>query len=51
VPFPVWSFVSDCFNQVPNWPPNFNNYAIKPLIWPHQLFKIIIRPQNFNFFQ
>jgi hypothetical protein len=27
--------VSDFFNQVPNWPLNFNIYAIKPLIWPN----------------
>ena len=35
---------------VPNWPSNFNIYAIKFMIWPNQLLKIIIRPQNFNFF-
>jgi len=38
--FPVWSLVSDFFNQVSNWPSNFNIYAIKPLIWPNQLLKI-----------
>jgi hypothetical protein len=36
---------------VPNWPSDFNIYAIKFLIWPNQLLKIIFRPQNFNFFQ
>jgi hypothetical protein len=30
--FSVWSLVLDFFNQVPNWSPNFNIYAIKPLI-------------------
>jgi len=30
--FSFWSLVSDFFNQVPNWPPDFNMYAIKPLI-------------------
>jgi hypothetical protein len=30
--FSVWFLVSDFFNQVPNWPLNFNIYAIKPLI-------------------
>ena len=30
--FSFWSLVSDFFNQVPNWPLDFNMYAIKPLI-------------------
>jgi hypothetical protein len=30
--FSVWSLVLDFFNQVSNWPSNFNIYAIKPLI-------------------
>jgi hypothetical protein len=30
--FSFWSLVLDFFNQVPNWPPDFNMYAIKPLI-------------------
>jgi hypothetical protein len=30
--FLFWSLVLDFFNQVPNWPLNFNIYAIKPLI-------------------
>jgi hypothetical protein len=30
--FSFWSLVSDFFNQVSNWPPDFNMYAIKPLI-------------------
>ena len=30
--FPVWSLILDFFNQVPNYPSNFNIYAIKPLI-------------------
>jgi len=47
----VWSLVSDFFNQVPNWPSNFNIYAIKPLIWPNQLLKMIIWSLNFSFFQ
>ena len=30
--FLFWSLVLDLFNQVLNWPLNFNIYAIKPLI-------------------
>ena len=30
--FVFWSLVSDFFHQVPDWPSNFNIYAIKPLI-------------------
>jgi hypothetical protein len=30
--FPFWSLVLNFFNHVPNWPSNFNIYAIKPLI-------------------
>ena len=30
--FSFWSLVSNFFNQVPNWPSNFNIYTIKPLI-------------------
>jgi hypothetical protein len=32
VPFLVLSLVLDLYDQVPNCPPNFNFYAIKPLI-------------------
>jgi hypothetical protein len=34
-PFIVWSLVLDFFDQIPNYPSNFNIYAIKLLIWPH----------------
>jgi hypothetical protein len=30
--FSFWSLVLDFFNQVPNWPSDFNIYAIQPLI-------------------
>ena len=49
--FPFWSLLLNFFNQVPDWPSNFNTYAIKPLIWPDQLWKIVTWPYNFNFFQ
>jgi hypothetical protein len=29
-PFPIWSLVLDFFNQVPNWPSNFNIYSVNP---------------------
>jgi hypothetical protein len=49
--FSVWSLVLDFFNEVPNCPSNFNIYAIKLLICPNYLFKIAIRPLDFNVFQ
>jgi len=51
VSFLVWSLILDFFNQILKWPSNFNIYAIKPLIWPNQLLKIIFWPLNFNFFK
>jgi hypothetical protein len=33
-PFPVWSLLLNFFNQIPNYPLNFNIYATKLLIWP-----------------
>jgi hypothetical protein len=37
-----WSLFLDFFNKVSNCPSDFNIYAIKLMIWPNQLSKIII---------
>jgi hypothetical protein len=50
MPFLVWSLVFDFFNQVPDYPLNFNIFTIKSLIHPINPPKTPMKSPNFNLF-